>query len=187
MVGPKITLRSRALAVLLGGLALGALPVSDVRAAGFTVTRTDDTERGACKPGDCSLREAIEAANALAPETSTITLPAGTYLLSIAQRLSMTADITITGAGSATTIVDGGQLVGVFATLGTDEIDGVTVRNGLDTSAVGGGGIHNGGTFTGTDLVLDGNSTNGQGGGLFNEGTAYLIESVLQNNMAAVG
>src|SRR5438309_6358074 len=41
--------------------------------------------------------------------------------------------------------------------------------------------------FTGTDLVLDGTTTNGQGGGLFNEGTAYLIESVLRNNMAAVG
>ena len=115
MAGSSTTIRSRArllrLAVLLGGLALGA---PGVRAASFTVTRTDDTERGVCAPGDCSLREAIEAANALAPETSTITLPAGTYGLTIAQRLSMSADITITGAGSAATIVDGNQLVGVF-------------------------------------------------------------------------
>ncbi len=187
MAAPNTTIHWRALAALLGGVALGALPATDVRAASFTVTRTDDTERGACAPGDCSLREAIEAANALAPETSTIALPAGTYGLTITQRLSMTADITIAGAGSATTIVDGGQLVGVFATPGTDEIDGVTVRHGMDTSGVGGGGIHNGGTFTGTDLVLDGNTTNGPGGGLFNEGTAYLIQSVLRNNMAATG
>src|SRR6266851_6530105 len=187
MAGPKTTIRWRALAALLGGVALGALRVPDVWAASFSVTRTDDTERGACAPGDCSLREAIEAANAVTTEASTITLPAGMYVLSIAHRLSMTQQITITGAGSATTIVDGGQLVGVFDTPGTDEIDGVTVRHGLDASGVGGGGIHNGGTFTGTDLVLDGNTTNGPGGGLFNEGTAYLIQSVLRNNMAATG
>ncbi len=187
MAGPQTTIHWRALATLLGGVALGVLHVTDLRAASFTVTRTDDTERGACNPGDCSLREAIEAANALAPETSTITLPAGTYGLTIAQRLSMSADITITGAGSAATIVDGNQLVGVFDIIGTDEIDGITVRNGLDASGAGGGGIHNGGTFTGTDLALDGNTTNGPGGGLFNEGTAYLIQGMLRNNMAAEG
>src|SRR5439155_15953433 len=43
------------------------------------------------------------------------------------------------------------------------------------------------GTFMGTDLVLDGNTTNGQGGGFFNEGTAYLIQSLLRNNTAAGG
>src|SRR5438552_2241630 len=132
MAGPETTSRSRAgrlrLAALVGGVALGALRVTDVQAACFAVTRTDDAERGTCSPGDCSLREAIEAANALTMEASTITLPAGTYVLSIAQRLSMTADITITGAGSATTIVDGNHLVGVFDTESTDEIDGVTVR-----------------------------------------------------------
>src|SRR5439155_2487869 len=66
-----------------------------------------------------------------------------------------------------------------------DESDGVTMSIGQDARGVGGGGIHNGGTFTGTDLVLDGNTTNGPGGGLFNEGTAYLIQGVLRNNMAA--
>jgi len=113
MVDPTTTIRVLRLAALVGGVALGALCVGDVGAASFTVTRTDDTERGACAPGDCSLREAIEAANALVSETSTITLPAGTYVLTIAQRLSMTADITITGAGSTTTIVDGNQVDGV--------------------------------------------------------------------------
>src|SRR5439155_1337860 len=71
-------------------------------------------------------------------------------------------------------------------TAGTTEIDGVTIRHGLD-GGLGGGGIHNGGTLTATDLVLENNGTSGQGGGLFNEGTAYLTQSVLQNNMAAAG
>ena len=35
--------------------------------------------------------------------------------------------------------------------------------------------------------MLDGNTTNGPGGGLFNEGTAYLTDGVLQNNMATIG
>src|SRR5437899_1659862 len=105
--------RLRRLGAVVGSVALGWVHVADVRAASFIVTRTDDTERGACTPGDCSLREAIEAADALVLEASTITLPAGTYLLGIPARLSMTAQITITGAGSATTIVDGNQVVGV--------------------------------------------------------------------------
>src|SRR5437667_443621 len=185
MAGPQTRIHWRALATLLGGVALGVLHVPSRRAASFTVTRTDDTERGACNPGDCSLREAIEAANALAPETITITLPAGTYGLTIAQRLSMSADITITGAGSAATIVDGNQLVGVFDIIGTDEIDGITVRNGLDASGVGGGGIHNGGTFTGTDLALDGNTTSGPGGGIYNTGLISLMNVALDGNRAA--
>ena len=191
MAGPETTSRSRAgrlrLAALVGGVALGALRVTDVQAACFAVTRTDDTERGTCSLGDCSLREAIEAANALVSEGSAVILPAGTYVLSVAKRLSMTEQITIKGAGSATTIIDGSHLIGVFDTAGADEIDGVTVRNGMDTSGVGGGGIHNGGTLTATDLVLQRNGTNGQGGGLFNEGTAYLTQSVLQSNTAATG
>src|SRR5438093_13072220 len=153
MTGPNFRSRARLLRLvaLLGGVALGA---ADVRAASLTVTRTDDTERGTCAPGDCSLREAIEAANALTMEASTITLPAGTYVLSIAQRLSMTADITITGAGPATTIVDGNHLVGVFDTESTDEIDGVTVRHRLDASGQGRGGTYHTGRLTPAAPVL---------------------------------
>src|SRR5262249_42518036 len=157
------------------------------RAGNFAVTKTGDSERGACSPGDCSLREAIEAANAAG--TSTISLPAGTYVLTIAKTLTLSADITITGAGSTTTIVDANHLVRVFDTPLNNmvEIDGVTIRRGSDVSGVGGGGIHNAGTFTGIDLVLDGNTSNGKGGGVFNESTAYFVQSVLRNNMAATG
>ena len=50
-------------------------------AATFTVTKIADTNDGVCG-ADCSLREAIGAANAL-PGADVITLPAGTYTLSI--------------------------------------------------------------------------------------------------------
>ena len=52
-----------ACAVLLVGL----LPIQ-VQAATFTVTKTADTNDGSCN-ADCSLREAIVAANALGAPT----------------------------------------------------------------------------------------------------------------------
>src|SRR2546426_871298 len=183
MSAPKTnTTRSRRLhfAALAGSLALGCLHVSDVRAASFAVTRTSDSERGACHTGDCSLREAIEAANALVSEASTITLPAGTYVLSISKRLSMTAPITITGAGSATTIVDGNLRVGVFDNADTGEIDGVTVRRGKDTSGLGGGGIHNAGPPTGGGTISTNHGTSG--GGVYNTALISLQNVALDGN-----
>src|SRR3989344_6403271 len=85
-------------------------------AATFTVTKTADTNDGVCD-ADCSLREAIGAANAL-PGADVITLPAGTYTLSIAGTgedlnatgdLDITGDLTINGAGD-TTIIDGAAI-----------------------------------------------------------------------------
>lgn len=49
------------MALLIGGLFL-CVPFSGY-AATYSVTRNDDPAPGACNPGDCSLREAITAAN----------------------------------------------------------------------------------------------------------------------------
>ena len=79
------------------------------------VTKTADTNDGVCDT-DCSLREAIGAANALAG-ADTITVPAGTYTLSIAGTgedanatgdLDISDDLTING--TTFTIIDGGAL-----------------------------------------------------------------------------
>ena len=61
-----------ACAVLLVGL----LPIQ-VQAATFTVTKTTDTNDGSCN-ADCSLREAIIAANAPAAATRSPSRPAPT-------------------------------------------------------------------------------------------------------------
>ena len=60
--------------------------------------------------GNCTLRAAIMEANAV-PGAATITLPAGTYP---GGSLAILDDLTISGAGAATTIVDGGGLDRVF-------------------------------------------------------------------------
>ena len=79
------------------------------------MTKPADTNDGACN-ADCSLREAIIAANA-APGADVITLPAGTYTLSrsgvdntaVNGDLDVTGPLTINGAAQATTIIEAGS------------------------------------------------------------------------------
>jgi CSLREA domain-containing protein len=107
--------RHHGLAVIAGVLLLSAS--SWAHAATFVVTKTADTNDGTCD-SDCSLREAIIAANAN-PGADVITLPAGTYTLTIPGAgedggatgdLDILGDLTINGAGASTTIVNGGGL-----------------------------------------------------------------------------
>lgn len=104
---------SRLLRALAAGLLLGASAVA--HAATFTVDITADAVPGdgicATAAGACSLRAAVQEANALAgPDT--IDLPAGTYVLTLAgpaEDASASGDdvhdtLTITGAGAATTM-----------------------------------------------------------------------------------
>ena len=72
--------------------------------ATFTVTNTNDSGAG-------SLREAITNANANA-EADVINLPAGTYTLTSGE-LDITSEVTITGAGAGTTIIDGNDAIRV--------------------------------------------------------------------------
>src|SRR6476646_5626626 len=84
-------------------------------AATFTVTKTADTNDGACN-ADCSLREAIIAANATAG-LDVITVPAGTYTLTRSGvdnnaangDLDVTDPLTINGAGQGSTIIQAGS------------------------------------------------------------------------------
>jgi CSLREA domain-containing protein len=77
----------------------------------YNVTKTDDTFDGVCD-ADCSLREAIEAANVTA---GAVIVPAGTYVLSLAGinenanatgDLDVRNDMGIYGAGMGQTIID---------------------------------------------------------------------------------
>ena len=175
------------LALLVALASAGGGPAS---AADFVVTKPADTADGTCD-ADCSLREAIIAANA-APGADTVTLPAGTYTLSIVGTgedaaddgdLDITDDLTITGAGAGTTIIDGngvetGERVfhtdptGAGITVG---ISGVTIQGGDDSSGFGGGGaLSVGGTLTLTNSVLSGNTVTQAGGALRGIGSAVL-------------
>lgn len=187
--GPMLTL----------GLALAILFFSSfifkVQAAGFTVTKTADTNDGVCD-SDCSLREAIRAANA-APGPDMITLPAGSYRLTLdgpdnddagAGDLDITDDVVISGAGPSVTIIDGQGLDRVFdidpASSGiTVQITGVAVQNGRVTGS--GGGVY---IRAGARLIINGSTvysnTAASGGGIHIQGTALLkldYSSVISN------
>lgn len=97
--------RQFALAVFAFGIITAAQPAT------FLVTTTTDSNDGACTVALCSLRDAVIAANANAG-ADTITLPAGTYTLTLVGAnedaaatgdLDITGTVTINGAGAATT------------------------------------------------------------------------------------
>jgi CSLREA domain-containing protein len=142
-------------------------------AAVFTVTKTADTLDGACDH-DCSLREAVVAANAHTGSDA-IVLPAGVYALtrpgvedaSAGGDLDVQDDLAILGAGAGTTILDGGGidrvLHGVLA--GVLEVHGVTIRNGRVTGNAGDGGGIRGNRVVLTACQVTGNQASRYGGG----------------------
>jgi CSLREA domain-containing protein len=184
------------------------------QAAAFTVTKTADTNDGTCD-ADCSLREAIIAANAAAG-ADVITLPAGTYILS--GELDIRDDLTINGVGSSTTIIDGGGLDRVFILSGpvpfSVAIQYVTIQNGFapgggggivlsaeadlsldrvvirDNTASNAGGILNFGTLSVANSTFSGNKATGNGtlgGAIGNNGTLTVESSTFENNDVLLG
>src|SRR6266853_3624466 len=171
-------------------------------AATFVVNTTADTADAV--PGDgkcadssnaCSLRAAIQEANALAG-LDTIQLGAATYVLSgaagddaaLSGDLDITGDLTLTGAGTASTIIDGG---GVDRVLDIDPsgagvnvtISNLTVRGG-NAAGEAGGGIRNRGTLSLNNVTLSANSSGINGGGLLNLGTLTLTNTTVSGNTA---
>ena len=88
--------------------------------------------------------------------------------------LDITDDLTITGAGEAVTIIDGGGLDRVFHVIaGTVEISGATIQNGVVSPDDDGGGIRNQGTLTLANVTVSDNTARA-GGGIFNDPNATL-------------
>ena len=180
-------------ATLLAGLALSVAPPQVAHAATYVVDRFDDNAGAtACTGGanDCSLRGAITAANAAAG-ADTITLPAGTYTLSIGGTgddtnatgdLDITDDLTINGVGEDTTFIDGGGIDRVLHIVGdqTVVINDVTIRNGKTDDGADGNDGTNGGNGGDGDHGED-------GGGIYNEGDLTLNDSTVSNNTTGIG
>jgi uncharacterized repeat protein (TIGR01451 family)/CSLREA domain-containing protein len=178
------------------------------QAATFTVDSTTDAVDatpgdGICADaaGHCTLRAAIQEANALAG-ADTITLPTGLYTLTLTTAgadpaasgdLDITGDLTINGAGATTTTIDGGGLNRVFniapsGTSPTVTISNLTIRNGMATSAAGGAGgaiLINLGNVTLNDCILSSNKADTNGGAIINSaGTLVINRCTLSTNLA---
>lgn len=152
--------------------------------------------------GSGSLRSAIICAN-LTPGADVITLPAGTYMLTLTGPgedaaatgdLDITEGLTINGAGAATTIINGAQSDRVFEVRGpiTVALNGLTMTNGQAVDCApypglgscGGAILNNGGlaevagVLNITNSVISNSSTTGgaaDGGAIFDTGTNGTI------------
>ncbi len=166
-------------------------------AATLTVTKTADTNDGVCD-ADCSLREAIIAANSAPTEdivnfdpttfNSSQIITLGGSELTIGSNTHLTINgpgpdlLTITANDQSRILFVGGSAV--------VNINGLrfTGGNGVGNDSSHGGGIRLF-NFTVTNLnnvVITGNRTPGQGGGLFvANSTLTIANSVVSNNRAA--
>src|SRR3954470_1327426 len=87
------------------GLMLWLALAGVARADTITPTRFDDPAGAGNCPSDCSLRQAIAATGA----ADTIALKSGGYQLSQGSSLAITRDVTITGQGRDSTLIEGFQ------------------------------------------------------------------------------
>jgi CSLREA domain-containing protein len=154
-----------ALSVLVVTLGLGPIPTAN--AATFTVTKTNDTADGSCN-ADCSLREAVIAANE-APGPDHIVVPAGRYLLtrvgednsSLNGDLDLySVDVSVVGAGMGVTVIDGGGMTGinerVFEIGAFDSIGTPTAS--MSDLTITGGWANTGSENTGGGMQVQGGS-----------------------------
>ena len=187
----KIT-RILLVAGLLASLAFSFTSVQSADTAVYTVSKTADTNDGTCN-ADCSLREAILAANQNAA-IDTISIPAGTYTLSISGKeenlgatgdLDILNDVILTGAGSGSTIINANSIdraIEITETA-TVTITGVTIQNGLlPEKEIGGGGILSHGDLHITNSTIK-NNYGVRGAGIFNSlGKLTINECIIENN-----
>jgi CSLREA domain-containing protein len=186
----------------------------------ITVTTTTDTVTA---DGLCSLREAVGAANLdlagngcpAGSGTDTIVLPAGAFVLS--NTITLGSNLVLSGAGSASTAVDGNGLVRVFNVLVATsvEITGVKIANGrapdgASAGAQGGHGgavVNQGGNLTIRNSLLIDNAAGkgatgftgstgsaggpggqgGNGGAIYSFGPVTIIDSTFSGNRAGNG
>jgi CSLREA domain-containing protein len=192
----------------LGGallaLVLGLMLAGGARAASFVVNSSADPGDGVCDASNCTLREAIAAANANG-ESDTITFDLdaddreillGGTRLEIANDAA-DPDLTIDGAGAPDVTVDGGgnsQVfsvhVGANATLrGLVITGGITIDPDGTNSDGDGGGILNRGTLTIDRSTITENFSDRDGGGVSNieSGTLTITDSTISDNRADNG
>lgn len=159
--------------IIVAAVALTGAPGAS--AATIVVGHTDDPI-GPCVPasGTCTLRQAINAAAA----GDTISLPGGGEHYLVSQgRIAIAKNLTITGGGARSTVIDGGGASPLFQASGTATVafNGVTLAGGNhDVTApgtpAGGGALSMTGNphVTFTDAALTANrakATTGNTGG----------------------
>lgn len=191
--GIRLRPEVRPVFLFIAACAVLVLTAPAARAGGISVTTTDDELNS---DGDCSLREAIAAANTdtavdACPAGSgadIIHLPTGTYLLTLGE-LEISADLTLVGANRTDTRVDASTLSRVFMISANPDVhfSDVTITGGY--TDLDGAGVHvASGAVTFNNSRVGGNATgSGFGGGIYVvTGTVTLTNSRVDGNYAYV-
>ena len=170
----------------------------------LTVTTTADTADGSCDVSDCSLRDAIMAANSYFDfdplVMSEVVVPAGNYLLTLAGPdedaaatgdLDVTKDLILQGDPNGGTFIDGNASDRVLQVLGDSRLTlvDVTIKNGSTegNSSNDGGGIFVDGELTLIRSTITENRAVGEfalGGGIFANGSVLIDRSTVSRNTA---
>ncbi|MGD9588357.1 MAG: choice-of-anchor Q domain-containing protein [Pyrinomonadaceae bacterium] len=170
-------------------LALLVLMFSGVSsAATFVVTKTDDTNDGVCD-ADCSLREAVAAANAATSDdeivfdVSVFNVPRTIMITPNHLSVSSNGSLIITGPGTALLSINGNDANRVFVTdVGTTlQLTNLTVTNGRSTTPINseftGGGIYSRGALALVNAAVIANWAGSGGGGIYHTGGGMLTVS----------
>lgn len=178
----------------------------------LTVNTLIDPGDGVCTIGSCTLREAINRANALNGQYSDLTVLfdsslSGTVTLTQGEITVQTA-LKIVGPGARSLAISGNSATRIFGVLdGPTVVSGLTIRDGKVTGSadqvVEGGAIDNTANLTLNDCTLtsnqvigggggvNGTTANpgaaGQGGAIDNYGSLTLNNCTLTNNSATGG
>jgi CSLREA domain-containing protein len=156
------------------------------------VTTVDDHNDGVCDAADCTLREAITAANANVGRIIAFA-PGVTGTIQLAAALpSLNTNMAIQGPGANLLTVRrniGGSYRIFNITANNVTISGLTIANGNTNaggSGNGGGILNSSGTLTLTNVTVSGNTaTLSSAGGILNSsGTLTLINSTISGNSA---
>jgi CSLREA domain-containing protein len=190
--------RRRELAAGVIGAALFAAPA---HAATLEVTSLADAPADACDT-DCTLRDAITAANASGDPSNTITFQAGlngTIQLTQGQLpLNAVNGLTIAGPGRNVISVsgdgDGDQAPSAgdsrifsISTGGAVAISGLTLTRGYDPSNADGGAITetSSGPLALSDVAITNSNSGGRGGAIYTLAPLTVSGSTLSGNVAA--
>jgi hypothetical protein len=169
----------RAVLAVVGVLALLVCVPASASADTYTVTRTDDPAPSGCLPGDCSLREALNASNASTTVDDVVVVPAvaTSYEVNFESKpLEIEDEVEVLGAGADRVIIKGTDKAQVF----NNGAPGVLLV-GL-TITGGAGGIQNNGEMTFRGVSIEHNERSDAGGGIQTNGPVTLESSFLGFN-----
>lgn len=176
---------------------------AQVEAATYIVDSFVDELDGNCGgDGDCSLRDAIKAANDN-PGDDIVSVPLGTFSITISGDEDVNAsgdfdisdNVTITGAGAASTVIRAGtsRINGIDRIFhvqsgATVVLDGVTVQYGRgDVASHHGGCINNAGNLTVRNSIVDNCEVKlgGDGGLIYSTGSLVIDNATLSNGWSS--